>query len=402
MANLCARLRGPNAQPRKSITKSSLEYLAICITPPRYLAGKARFEGKNLLALIWLVPMQDWIDQHESKGTTALPLVRLNLILPFLEALDRLRLNTNALLTSNGLVRETVLDPNVFVPVVVVHRFLEGAAEEANDPYFGVRVGESLDLSNWPPFVDAVSRATTLGEFLIRFIRAVKDEASSAYHSLEVGVSYAFFKEIRTSEQEIAPAQNDAFTAAYTLGLLRRGSGSTWNGDDVRLKVCDPSVLPPHYLGVHIVGGDRMGMMVRFPTAWLLQPLDRRALVPSPPMSENRLRPPIEFVDALRQTLMLHLHHADLNVDYVARLTGINRQSLQRKLKASGTTFSTEVIELKKRRAGEDLVHSDKSIAEIAASLGFTNPTSFTRAFRAWTGESPRHYRKSRRALLAH
>jgi AraC-like DNA-binding protein len=105
----------------------------------------------------------------------------------------------------------------------------------------------------------------------------------------------------------------------------------------------------------------------------------------------------VEFLEALRQTLMVHLHHADLNVDYAARLTGLSRQSLQRKLKASGTTFSTEVTELKRRRAAEDLVHTDRSIAEIAASLGFTNPTSFTRAFRSWTGKSPRQYRKRHR-----
>jgi AraC-like DNA-binding protein len=75
----------------------------------------------------------------------------------------------------------------------------------------------------------------------------------------------------------------------------------------------------------------------------------------------------------------------------------MSRQSLQRKLKASGTTLSTEVIELKNHRAAEDLIHSDKSIAEIAASLGYSNPTSFTRAFRSWTGQSPRQYRKSHR-----
>jgi AraC-like DNA-binding protein len=341
--------------------------------------------------------MQDSNKQHQLTVKSPLPLVRLNLILPFLEALDRLRLNTDAVLTANGLVRETVHDADVFVPVIVVHRFLEDAARAANNPYFGVHVGETLDLSRWSPFVDAVSRAHTLGEFLIRFIRAVPVEASSARHALEVGASHASFKEIRTTEQEIAPAQNDAFTAAFTLSLLRRGAGSNWKAEDVRLKVCDPSALPERYLGIHIVGGDGMGMVVRFPTAWLLQPLNRNALVPFALKGANRSQLPVEFLDALRQTLLPHLHHADLNVDYAAHLTGLSRQSLQRKLKASGTTLSTEVIELKNHRAAEDLIHSDKSIAEIAASLGYSNPTSFTRAFRSWTGQSPRQYRKSHR-----
>ncbi len=330
-------------------------------------------------------------------GRSALPLVRLNLILPFVEALDRLRANTEGVLTANGLARETVLDENAFVPVIVVHRFLESAAQAADDPYLGVHVGESLDLARWAPLVDAASRAATLGEFLIRFLRAARDEASSARHSLEVGPRHVIFREIRTTEQEIAPAQNDGFTAGFVLGLLRRGAGANWNAADVRLKVCEPRALPQGYLGVHIVGGDRSGIAVRFPTEWLLQPLDRRALVPSPHRNRKAKEPPTEFRDAFQQALLPHLHETDLTVDYVARLTGMNRQSLQRKLKASGTTFSSELIALKKRRASEDLIQSDQPIAEIATGLGFANPTSFTRAFRLWTGESPRQYRKRHR-----
>ena len=60
-----------------------------------------------------------------------LPLVRLGLILPFVEELDRLGIPADAVLMRNGLVRATVCDPNVFVPAIVVHRFLEDAARAA-------------------------------------------------------------------------------------------------------------------------------------------------------------------------------------------------------------------------------------------------------------------------------
>ena len=106
-------------------------------------------------------------------------------------------------------------------------------------------------------------------------------------------------------------------------------------------------------------------MTVRFPSAWLLQP---------------------------------HLNVEGLSVDFVARLFGTNRQSLQRKLRANGTTLSTEIHRLKKLRAIESLTRTNRPITDIAASLGFKNPTSFTRAFRSWTGESPREYRKTRQA----
>ncbi len=341
--------------------------------------------------------MESFEQDDKPAGEPLLPLVRLGLILPFVEELDRLGADADAILMSNGLVRKTVCDPNVFVPVIVIHRFLEDGARAADEPYFGVRVGERLDLAGWGPFVNAVSRATTLGELLIRFIRSAEEEASSARHSLEVGATYTCFRETRTSEPEITPTQNDGFMAAITLGLLRGGAGSRWDPAQVRLQVCDPTALPERHRGIRIVGGDRMGLVVRFPTEWLFKAVDPQALIKESMKNGAPLHVPVAFFDALRQTLLLHLQDADLSVDLVAQLSGMSRQSLQRKLKDSGTTLSAQIIEVKKQRAGELLVETNRSVVEVAAALGFTNSTSFARAFKSWTGESPRDYRKARR-----
>jgi hypothetical protein len=59
-------------------------------------------------------------------------------------------------------------------------------------------------------------------------------------------------------------------------------------------------------------------------------PLDRRALVPGPHRNRKPKRPPTEFRAALQQALLPHLHETELKFDNVTRLTGINRQSLQR------------------------------------------------------------------------
>lgn len=333
------------------------------------------------------------------KSIRRLPLVRLSLLQPIVEELDRRRVDVDSVLAASGLVREMVSDQNVFVPPIVIHRFLEDSAEAARDPYFCAGIGESLDDSTWPPLVDAASQAKNLGEFLTRFIRAARAEASSARHSLEIGPELAVFREKRTSEQEIVPAQNDAFTAAYTLRLLRRGGGPIWNAHEVLLTVCDPKALPEGYMGVTVIQGDAMGMTVQFPSAWLLQPFDRRGFLASSPSTPKRARPPTQLLDALRHALQPHLGAEDLSVDFAARLLGTSRQSIQRKLRAAGTTLSAEIQELKKRHATAGLVETKRSITDIAASVGFQNPTSFTRAFRSWTGESPREYRKNRQAM---
>jgi len=327
----------------------------------------------------------------------SIPLVRLSLILPFMRELDRRGLNTDSVLAQSGLVRNTVLDNSIFVPPIVVHRFLEDAASAADDPHFAIRVGEELDWSGWPPMIEAASKARNLVGFLVRFIRAASIEASSARHELDIGAECSVFREKRTTEQDIAPAQNDAFTAAYTLSLLRRAAGPVWDSEHVRLTVCDVAALPKRYMGVHIMGGDRLGIEVRFPSAWLVEPFDRDIFLRSNENGGETADLPTQFLDALRHVIAQHLHESELGLSTVAEWVGASPQSLQRKLRAGGTTLTNVVRELKKGQAIEDLLRTNRSIGDIASMLGFDNPTSFTRAFKTWTGLPPREYRKQHR-----
>ena len=333
--------------------------------------------------------------RHKVDSKAPLPLVRLQLALPFIHELDRLGINADAVLARHVLVRESVLDPNLFIPVNIIHRLLEDVARTANDPCIGVRVGEQLDFTGWSPLVDAVAHADTLADFLSRFILAASEDASSAEHILEIRGKSTFFRERRTSEPDITPAQNDAFTAAYVLSILHRAVGHKWKPKDVLLQVCNPDVLPAGYQGIRVVGGDNRGMTIRFPSHWLTYTMNRAGFMQVTPHSIDKNPPPGSFLEALWLTLIPRLDSNTLTVEHVAQRFGISRQSLQRRLKASGTSLTEELGKLKKQRAIEDLVHTDKPVATIGAALGFSNPASFTRAFRSWTGQSPRDYRNT-------
>jgi AraC-like DNA-binding protein len=324
----------------------------------------------------------------------SIPLIRLSLLMPFVHELDRRGLDTNAVLAANGLVRATVADSGIFVPQIVIHRFLEDAAVAANDPYLAVAVGESLDWSAWSPVFEAAARARNLVGFLVRFVRAAADESSSARHELLVGPEFASFRERRTTEQEIEPAQNDAFTAAYTLSLLRSAAGPAWNAEQVRITVCDPTALPNRYMGVHILGGDSWGIKVRFPSAWLMEKFHRESFMESNPNGKSADGIPRHFLESLRHVVMPFLHEPDLQLGSIAARLGVSPQSLQRKLRAGGTTFSEMLQDAKKEKAMEQLLQTHRSIGDISAELGFSNPNSFSRAFKKWVGQSPREYRK--------
>ena len=314
--------------------------------------------------------------------------------MPFVQELDLRGVNTNAVLAANGVIRDSLLDNSVFVTPITVHRFLEDAAHAANDRFFGARVGESLDWTGWIPVLEAATRSRNLAGFLVRFIRAVGSEASSARHELDIGSEYAVFKEKRTTDQDIAPAQNDAFTSAYILSMLCKAAGDSWDAGQVRLTVCDPRALPNRYLGTHILGGDRMGVSVRFPSAWLLEHFNRKSFLKVDQAKAKQQEMPVRFLDALRHVTFQQLGTGPLDLASTAKLVGISKQTLQRRLRANGTTLSSVIRELKKQKAIEALQQTKLPIGEIATALQFSSPTSFARAFTTWTGVSPREYRK--------
>lgn len=84
-----------------------------------------------------------------------------------------------------------------------------------------------------------------------------------------------------------------------------------------------------------------------------------------------------------------------ISLEQAAAFLGVSQQTLHRRLLAEGTSFQTIKDSLRRERAIALLLEGDYSVEEISARLGFGEARSFTRAFKLWTGVSPRQYRKS-------
>ena len=82
-----------------------------------------------------------------------------------------------------------------------------------------------------------------------------------------------------------------------------------------------------------------------------------------------------------------------------ARKLKISRATLARRLQSEGMTYQALKEELRRDRAIA-LLASNASIGEIAERVGYSETSAFTRAFRNWTGVSPRQYRAGRRPPL--
>ncbi len=87
------------------------------------------------------------------------------------------------------------------------------------------------------------------------------------------------------------------------------------------------------------------------------------------------------------------LHKGDVSMDQIARRLGLSRQTLYRKLKAENITFEKLLDNLRHQMALNYLNGKKVSVAETAYLVGFSDPTAFSRAFKRWTGKSPRAMR---------
>lgn len=85
----------------------------------------------------------------------------------------------------------------------------------------------------------------------------------------------------------------------------------------------------------------------------------------------------------------------------VAKALHVTPRTFRRRLQEQGTSYSVLLEAARRRDACRMLAGRELPIKEIGAVLGYDDPANFTRAFRAWTGMSPRAWREQHAAEAA-
>jgi AraC-like DNA-binding protein len=79
----------------------------------------------------------------------------------------------------------------------------------------------------------------------------------------------------------------------------------------------------------------------------------------------------------------------------IAEKLHLSTRSLQRKLKDEGHTFLAIANDIQEQRAVHLLRQTQLNISEVAYMLGYAEPSVFRRAFKRWTGKTPKEYLKN-------
>jgi len=322
-----------------------------------------------------------------------LPLIRLNLIQPFLIELKRRQIDSEKILANLSISKDDLNNPDVFISAPKMYSLVENLSIVSGDPHFGAHIGSQLDPLTWSPLKIAAEISTTVGEFLLRFLENANHDENSVVYSLSSVGNRSTFYERRVTDGGLMPSHNDGFTIAFLVTLIRCSVGELWDGTKVIAKVCDPSAVPDDYLGIKTAITDTFGASINFPTNWLIQSQPRRNLAETKEHITAVSPPSGRFINALRVTLQPHIHEFDLGVGRVAAICGLSKRTLARRLQTRGTSLREELRSLRMSRAKKTLSGTDLRISEVALMVGYANPNVFSRAFKRWTGMSPRQYR---------
>lgn len=99
---------------------------------------------------------------------------------------------------------------------------------------------------------------------------------------------------------------------------------------------------------------------------------------------------------AVREILEQQLHGDVPDIESVSRALFLSARTLQRRLAEEGVRFSTLLDEVRLEMAQRYLAAGRATLTEIAYLLGFSEPNSFFRSFKRWTGKTPADFRQAR------
>lgn len=97
----------------------------------------------------------------------------------------------------------------------------------------------------------------------------------------------------------------------------------------------------------------------------------------------------------MQQLLRAALPAGQYSLARVAGLMSMHRRTLNRRLSACGTSFQSLLEEVRFGIARQLLRDTDLPLSQVAATLGYSDVTAFTRAFRRWAGTTPGAWRRT-------
>ncbi|MCC5809666.1 MAG: AraC family transcriptional regulator [Ectothiorhodospiraceae bacterium] len=290
-------------------------------------------------------------------------------------------------------------NPDARISHALAIRLWNAAQQETGDADLGLHVAEAIRPGTFGALEYAVRTSPSLGTGLDRLVR---------YHQVlhdaaEVGVDRRGGQVVLSHRLPLpggAPRQVSEYVMAGWLLAVRRLVGDQARLIEARFPHSAPARLDVHkrLFGAPLRFDHHRSELV-FPAAMLDQPLPeadptlQRILEGQLDALVAQLPPAGACVDRVLRVLAGELCEGEPRLEAMAKRLHTTPRTLHRHLEMEGTNFRDLVAATRRELSERYLREGRLTIAEIAFLLGYSEASAFHRAFRRWTGYSPKAFR---------
>ncbi|PVE20990.1 AraC family transcriptional regulator [Microvirga sp. KLBC 81] len=307
-------------------------------------------------------------------------------------------------LDPDPLIREAGLDPRLFddgmsvIPFAALGRLYALCVARTNCPHFGLLVGWRASILSLGLVGRLMQHSDTVGDALRTLVAhlSLHDRAVVPSLTLSDGtalLTFATYQAESTGVQQVLDA-----ALGVVVNILRTLCGPTWNPTEIlvpRLAPADAEPYRRHFRAPARFNHETATLVFR------AQDLDQRIAGADPVMRallEDRVQQMKRaqgsaLSDDIRRLLRTRLTSNRCSAEDIADLLAMHRRTLSRRLQGGGMGFRAIANETRFEIARQLLEDTEVPLGQIAAALGYSEASAFTRAFRRWSGQTPTAWR---------
>lgn len=330
--------------------------------------------------------------------------VRVAPLQPLTKVLAPFGVKIEPLLAEVGLPRNALAQAESTIPVEAVARLLSLCAERCRCPHFGLLAGQEVGPASLGLVGQLMLHSTDVGAALRGLLLTLHLNGRAVVPSLVLrdgtaALSLSLFNGHSSGRRQVAD-----FTIAVACNLMRALCGSRWAPSEVQFASETPADTRPYrrfFKAPLRFDSDRTALL--FPATWMAHrvaganPEARKALQHA--IAQAFSQQDFDLPTKVRRALFALMIQQDVSVDGVAAMLGMHRRTLNRRLVEEGTTIARMLSDVRFQLAQQLLLDTALPFVEIATALNYADASTFTRAFRAWTGTTPSAWRSEHRRI---
>ena len=296
-------------------------------------------------------------------------------------------------------------DPDFELPFVLASRLLASCAAATGCNHLGLLLGERASISSLGLTGFLLQCAPTVDLALQDLLHHLdlNDRGGITTLVVDSGVVQLGYEIILPEASAKAQIYDLAMT--YLCRVMRGLCGQQWAPTQVLMsRQPVPNPAPYRHALRSEVRFNECHNALLFEAKWLEQPIPS-----ADPLLHHYLEQKAEdihasklpnIVDHLQVLLRRSLTTHHCSVTDICRQLGLHERTLNRYLTTAGTSFRLELERIRYQLARQMLANSTMQAAQIADALDYADNTSFSRAFKRWSGLTPSTWRSSYRLSL--